>query len=121
MNVLRILSALLVSLLFWFCSEPEEQPCCSGIQEPVSETLTDADRVGLIWNDEFDGTSLNSDKWSFDIGDGSLQGLPGWCKGGAVEVVVKSPGCPTRKTIGKAPAVVDDIRSNGWRRHREVY
>ena len=81
MKASRILATLLVSLLFWFCSDPEEQPCCSGTQDPTSETLTDADRVGLVWNDEFDGTALNSNNWSYDIGDGSLQGLPGWGNG----------------------------------------
>ena len=32
----------------------------------------------LIWNDEFNGTSLNIDKWTQDRGTGALVGLNGW-------------------------------------------
>ena len=31
----------------------------------------------LVWSDEFDGTELNSDHWSFDLGDG-CPNLCGW-------------------------------------------
>lgn len=64
-------------MLFWFCSEPEES-CCVLPEEPKSEALTEADKVGLIWSDEFDGTTLNDNHWTPEIGDGSTQGLPGW-------------------------------------------
>ncbi|GAB5496067.1 MAG: hypothetical protein Phyf2KO_11470 [Phycisphaerales bacterium] len=32
----------------------------------------------LFWQDEFDGTQLDTQIWSYMIGDGSLYGLPGW-------------------------------------------
>jgi beta-glucanase (GH16 family) len=32
----------------------------------------------LVWADEFDGDTLNTDKWSYMIGDGSDYGIPGW-------------------------------------------
>lgn len=33
----------------------------------------------LVWADEFDGDTLDMTKWSYQIGDGSLEGLPsGW-------------------------------------------
>ena len=32
----------------------------------------------LVWSDEFDGESLDQDKWSYMIGDGSDYGIPGW-------------------------------------------
>jgi beta-glucanase (GH16 family) len=32
----------------------------------------------LVWQDEFDGASLNQDDWSYDIGDGCDQGICGW-------------------------------------------
>jgi beta-glucanase (GH16 family) len=32
----------------------------------------------LVWQDEFDGTSLNPSKWTFDIGTGCKIGLCGW-------------------------------------------
>ncbi|PWL24513.1 MAG: glycoside hydrolase [Fluviicola sp. XM-24bin1] len=31
----------------------------------------------LVWNDEFDGTSLSSD-WVHETGNGQAQGIPGW-------------------------------------------
>jgi len=32
----------------------------------------------LVWADEFDGTSVDPSKWSFQLGDGSDEGIPGW-------------------------------------------
>lgn len=32
----------------------------------------------LVWNDEFEGPSLDMNNWTFDIGDGCDQGICGW-------------------------------------------
>ncbi|MBI1265937.1 MAG: family 16 glycosylhydrolase [Cryomorphaceae bacterium] len=32
----------------------------------------------LVWSDEFNGTSLNTDVWTYDLGTGSQFGLNGW-------------------------------------------
>lgn len=32
----------------------------------------------LVWSDEFNGTSVDTSKWEFMIGDGSVYGNPGW-------------------------------------------
>ena len=32
----------------------------------------------LVWADEFDGSSVDSSNWTFQTGDGSDNGLPGW-------------------------------------------
>lgn len=32
----------------------------------------------LVWADEFDADTLNTDKWSYMIGDGTEFGIPGW-------------------------------------------
>lgn len=32
----------------------------------------------LVWSDEFDGPSINTDNWGFQLGDGSELGIPGW-------------------------------------------
>jgi hypothetical protein len=37
--------------------------------------------VRLLWSDEFDGPSgapVNPAVWSYEVGDGSAQGIPGW-------------------------------------------
>ncbi|NQX92535.1 MAG: family 16 glycosylhydrolase [Flavobacteriales bacterium] len=37
-----------------------------------------AQNWSLVWSDEFDGNTLNSDNWVYDIGTGSQFGLTGW-------------------------------------------
>lgn len=37
-----------------------------------------AEGLKLIWNDEFDGDSLDTTKWSYQYGTGSQYGLDGW-------------------------------------------
>jgi hypothetical protein len=32
----------------------------------------------LVWADEFDGDTLNTDKWEYMTGTGSEYGLDGW-------------------------------------------
>jgi len=32
----------------------------------------------LVWSDEFEGSEVNMDNWSFQIGDGTSEGIPGW-------------------------------------------
>ncbi|MBK8635848.1 MAG: hypothetical protein IPN72_20715 [Saprospiraceae bacterium] len=32
----------------------------------------------LVWADEFDGTSLNTNNWNYEIGDGCDNNLCGW-------------------------------------------
>ena len=50
-------------------SSPETEPF---YVEPEAEW-------GLVWSDEFDGSSVNTANWSFQEGDGSdIFGQPGW-------------------------------------------
>lgn len=44
----------------------------------LSVTSLIAQDWDLIWSDEFEGNSLNSSNWSYDVGTGSDQGLNGW-------------------------------------------
>ena len=37
------------------------------------------DRNGdLEWNDEFEGSEINNDYWTFEVGNGHENGIPGW-------------------------------------------
>ncbi len=42
------------------------------------ESPTSYEGMTLVWADEFDGSEINSEVWSFDIGDGCDQGICGW-------------------------------------------
>jgi beta-glucanase (GH16 family) len=44
----------------------------------LSSTSCVSQTWNLIWNDEFNGTSLDTSKWMHDIGTGSQNGLYGW-------------------------------------------
>lgn len=71
-------------LFFIGCSS--EDDCCSDTDTnktppPQSEELTAADREGLVWNDEFDQSTLDTSKWNFQTGDGTAEGIPGWGNG----------------------------------------
>ncbi len=57
---------------------------CGLILLPVCSTPSQAQCVGigncaLVWSDEFDGTEVDTTKWSFQLGDGTDYFLPsGW-------------------------------------------
>ena len=44
----------------------------------LSSTTCVSQNWNLIWEDEFNGNSLDSSKWIHDIGTGSQYGLYGW-------------------------------------------
>lgn len=71
-------------LFFIGCSSDDD--CCSDTDTdatppPQAEELTAADREGLVWNDEFDQSTLDTSKWNFQTGDGTAEGIPGWGNG----------------------------------------
>jgi len=43
-----------------------------------SETAPPGGEWRMIWSDEFDGDSVNEENWSFQTGDGTAEGIPGW-------------------------------------------
>jgi len=53
------------------------------LDTPAFYVEPDDEEWGLVWSDEFDGTSVNADNWEFQIGDGTDYGLPepGWGNG----------------------------------------
>ena len=40
--------------------------------------VSPGDALTLVWSDEFDGASLDTETWFFETGDGSQYGNPGW-------------------------------------------
>ncbi len=48
--------------------------------DPLDPEYVDPAKWTLWWHDEFDGSSLNEDYWSYQIGDGSPSN-PGWGNG----------------------------------------
>ena len=45
-------------------------------EDPVSTPSLEG--YSMVWSDEFDGASINTDNWGFQLGDGSDVGIPGW-------------------------------------------
>lgn len=39
---------------------------------------TSLEAYTLVWSDEFDGSAINPDNWTFEIGDGCDRGICGW-------------------------------------------
>jgi len=44
---------------------------------PVAAQCADLPGCVLVWSDEFDGTEVDTGKWTFQLGDGTEVGLPG--------------------------------------------
>lgn len=44
----------------------------------TSQQNTERDGWNLVWNDEFTGRKLNTEKWDYQLGTGSQYGLDGW-------------------------------------------
>ena len=54
-----------ISILFLFFSCSKNEPLPSIIDEPEEELCPTC-----IWNEEFNGSSLNNDNWNFETGYG---------------------------------------------------
>lgn len=44
----------------------------------TSNPSTNSDPWSLVWSDEFNDTSIDPAKWTYDLGDGTAVGNPGW-------------------------------------------
>jgi beta-glucanase (GH16 family) len=54
---------------------------CSSDDTKLIEnnSLPNPEGYTLVWNDEFNGTEIDTDKWNYELGDGTDYGLkPGW-------------------------------------------
>ncbi|MFY0607208.1 MAG: glycoside hydrolase family 16 protein [Cyclobacteriaceae bacterium] len=71
MKQLSTLALLIWIALLTSCSEDK--------MEAQEETIEVPDGYTLIWQDEFDETSIDATKWTYETGDGTDYGLPaGW-------------------------------------------
>lgn len=50
------------------------------LEEDAEGFLSEKDlpSMRLIWSDEFDGSSLNTEDWTYELGDGCDKGICGW-------------------------------------------
>lgn len=69
MKIEKILGTAAMGMLLFACDKPEEQGGCR---------FPSMDEYELVWADEFDGPEIDTNKWSFEIGDGCDQELCGW-------------------------------------------
>jgi beta-glucanase (GH16 family) len=74
-KTISLLSYFLIVALFFACSFSPEAKDVSSVAtgEEVNKAF---DTTGwyLAWSEEFDGTSVDTSRWSFDIGNG----VGGW-------------------------------------------
>ncbi len=71
------------SLTFWFYGTGSGETYTVKLHDNQAATTaeTPANEWELVWADEFDGaagTQPNANDWSYELGDGSLNGIPGW-------------------------------------------
>jgi beta-glucanase (GH16 family) len=66
--------AALFACLMWLC------PAC-GDSAQTSVSSGPPDPWTLVWSDEFDGETVNSEHWSYSIGTGAEEGLAQWGNG----------------------------------------
>lgn len=83
---IQLKRAFLIFGVLFFIGCSSDDDCCSDTDTdatppPQAEELTAADREGLVWNDEFDQSTLDTSKWNFQTGDGTAEGIPGWGNG----------------------------------------
>lgn len=52
--------------------------CSISVPENPDQFDNDNSDFKLVWSDEFNGTTLDTTKWSYQIGTGSQYGLDGW-------------------------------------------
>lgn len=73
---------LLMKKLLLSCLALVALAACDNNPDPMDpEDPGPAEYEGytLVWNDEFDGTSINASNWTYETGDGTDYGLaPGW-------------------------------------------
>lgn len=83
---IQLKRAFLIFGVLFFIGCSSDDDCCSDTDTdatppPQAEKLTAADREGLVWNDEFDQSTIDTSKWNFQTGDGTAEGIPGWGNG----------------------------------------
>ena len=70
-------------LSFWYYGSNSGQPITLNVLDNQTTTTaqTPANQWQLVWSDEFDdvaGVGPNPNVWSAEIGDGTMNGIPGW-------------------------------------------
>jgi len=76
------MNRILKAFVILFISSCQSDGSTSDSQTLTSQNLIDTSieqtkELKLVWSDEFEGTSLNLDNWSFELGDG-CPSLCGW-------------------------------------------
>ncbi|CAH1212531.1 hypothetical protein PAECIP111892_03771 [Paenibacillus auburnensis] len=57
---------------------PTATPTATPTPKPTATPTPSADPWTLVWNDEFNDGVIDPAKWTYDLGDGSAVGNPGW-------------------------------------------
>lgn len=69
----------ILPLLFLFLSCDDSPTQAERVVPPTEEIIPDEEKEWqLVWEDEFDAEQLDMEKWSFQFGTGSEEGLTNW-------------------------------------------
>ena len=105
-------------LKFWFYGSNSGETYTVELQDNQAATTADtpANEWVMVWSDEFNdpvGTQPNPNYWTYELGDGSLNGIPGWGNGEFQHYTDDSANAATDgagnlvMTVDKLPADTD--------------
>ena len=73
-----IILSLWVFVGFTYACQGDEESVPQPEPDPVVQEPEEPKTYQLVWSDEFDGSEIDTNKWEFQIGDGTAEGIPGW-------------------------------------------
>jgi beta-glucanase (GH16 family) len=98
-------------LSFWFYGRDSERDIKVKLTNRAA--FDTSPRLKLVWHDEFNGeagTPLNPSKWGQEIGDGTVNGIPGW---GNSELEYYTGGTSNVATDGEGHLKITIDKANG--------
>lgn len=81
-NIIFFMKRIFMIIAYTFvlgCQSEASEKEVSSTENPVTTTpvVQEPEELELVWSDEFDGTTLDVDNWTFELGDG-CPNLCGW-------------------------------------------
>lgn len=112
-NSLQLLAGLSLVLLLFACKKDQKSPA-APLSLPDEKSAVAALAYNLVWQDEFDGTSLNTAKWNYENGNLGVNNEKQFYQSSNVTVSGGSLVITARKqTVQGQPYTSGRINTNG--------